>query len=99
MKAQISLKWSEDQLISRRSTDVRIKLPTDNQEELSTDAERSTDKLNTKYHLMLTVQYKSTQTVASALVGVTSTLEAKSEQVDLGILKEWSRQTRKIWRY
>ena len=87
MKAHISLKWSEDQLIFRRSTDVRIKLPTDNQKELSTNAEGSTDKLNNNYQLMVTVQCKRTQTVAAALAGVTSTLEAKSEQVDLGILE------------
>ena len=48
------------------------------------DAEESTDKINKNYQLMVTIQCKRRQTVA----GVTSTLEAKSEQVDLGILKE-----------
>ena len=38
-KAHISLKWSEDQLIYTKSIDVRIKLPTDNHEELSMDDE------------------------------------------------------------
>ena len=52
------------------------------------DAEGSTGKLNSNYQLIVTVQCKSTQTVAVALAGVTSTLEAKSEQVDLGILEE-----------
>ena len=42
-------------MIFRRSTDVRIKLSTNNQEELSTDAEASTDKLNNNYQLMVTV--------------------------------------------
>ena len=60
----------------------------DNQDELSTDVEGSTDKLNSNYQLMLTIQCRSRQTVAAALAGVTSTLEAKSEQVDLGILEE-----------
>ena len=55
VKKQISLKWSEDQLIFMRSTDARIKLPTDNQKELSTDVEESTDKLNNNYQLMVTV--------------------------------------------
>ena len=63
-------------------------LPTDNQEELIMDAEGSTDKINNDYQLMVTVQCKSKQTVATALVGVTSTLKAKSEQVDLGILEK-----------
>ena len=39
----------------------------DNQEELSTDAEGSTDKLNNNYQLMVTVQCKSRQTVAVVL--------------------------------
>ena len=56
VKKQISLKWSEDQLIYKRSTDARIKLPTDNQKELSTNAEESTDKLNNNYQLMVRVQ-------------------------------------------
>ena len=71
-----------------RSTDARIKLPTDNQEELSTDAEGSTDKLNNNYQLMVTVQCSIRQTITTALAGVTSTLESQYDQVDLGILEE-----------
>ena len=44
-------------------------------------------------------QCKSRQTVAAALAGDTSTLEAKSQQVDLEIFEKWSRQKRKIWIY
>ena len=40
-------------------------LPTDNQEELSTDARESTDKLNINYQLMVTDQCKSTDCCSS----------------------------------
>ena len=54
----------------------------------STDAEGSTDKLNNNYQLTVTVHCIIKQTVTTTLAGVTSTLEAQSNSVDLGILEE-----------
>ena len=39
---------------------MSTKLPTDNQEDLSTDARESTDELNNNYQFMVTNQCKST---------------------------------------
>ena len=44
---------------------MSAKLPTDNQEELSTDARESTDKLNNNYQLMVTNQCKNTDCCSS----------------------------------
>ena len=44
---------------------MSAKLTTDNQEELSTDARESIDKLNNNYQLMVTDQCKNTKCCSS----------------------------------